>query len=177
MPRGLWLVATPADVGALGRAMQSIGRRFVRWVNDRRGETGGLFAGRFKAAALEPETAGLLALRYVDALPARVAAAAPEQYRWSSCRVHVGLATDPYLKTLPAYWALGNTPFDRQAAYRRLLEAGVERPAEERLEQALAGGWVVGSEAFMEHVEAVCARRPSRAHPGRPRRATSPSVR
>ena len=43
LPRGLWLLATPVDAGGLGRAMQSIGRRFVRWVNDRRGEQGGIF--------------------------------------------------------------------------------------------------------------------------------------
>ena len=176
LPRGLWLVATPADAGGLGRAMQSIGRRYVRWVNDRRGETGGLFAGRFKAAALEPETTGLLALRYIDALPARLAAA-PEQYLWSSCRAHLGLATDPHLKTLPTYWALGNTPFDRQAAYRRLLETGLEPAAVDHFERALAGGWVVGSASFVDRIKSVCARRPKRSHPGRPRRGSAASVR
>jgi len=176
MPRGLWLVATPTDPSGLGRAMQSIGRRYVRWVNDRRGETGGLFAGRFRAAALEPDTTSLLALRYVDALPARLAVV-PEQYRWSSCRVHLGLATDPHLKTLPTYWALGNTPFDRQAAYRRLLEGGVERLAEDRFERALMGGWVGGSGAFVDQIESACARRPRRTRPGRPRRVAPPLVR
>jgi putative transposase len=176
LPRGLWLVATPADAGGLGRAMQSIGRRYVRWVNDRRGEAGGLFAGRFKAAALEPETAGLLALRYVDALPARLGAD-PEQYLWSSCRVHLGLAADPHLRTLPTYWALGNTPFDRQAAYQRLLQAGTEPASEERFEKALAGGWVVGSAAFLEQIQSACARRPKRTSPGRPRRASASTVR
>ena len=64
LPRGLWLLATPVDAGGLGRAMQSIGRRFVRWVNDRRGEHGSIFAGRYRAAAIEPEAGSLRALAY-----------------------------------------------------------------------------------------------------------------
>ncbi|HTN48599.1 MAG TPA: transposase [Burkholderiaceae bacterium] len=170
MARGLWLLATPADARGLGYAMQSIGRRYVRWVNDRRGERGGLFAGRYRAAVLDPATASLSALVYVESLPARLAVA-PEQYAWSSCRVHIGLATDPYLSTLPAYWALGNTPFERQAAYGRLLDAGTERGTQERLEKALAGGWVVGSAAFIGQIQPLCTRRPQLSRAGRPRRA------
>jgi len=175
LPRGLWLLATPVDAGGLGRAMQSIGRRFVRWVNDRRAEHGGIFAGRYRAAAIEPEAGSLRALAYVETMPVRaVQGATLDQYSWSSGRVHLGLASDPQLRTLPAYWALGNTPFDRQAAYRRLLDAGVGAEEATRFARALSGGWVLGTPAFVRQIEAQCARRPQPARPGRPRRAVPP---
>ena len=119
LPRGIWLLATPADAHGLGRAMQSIGRRYVRWVNDRRREKGALFDGRYRAALLEPEAELLSALRYIESQPVLAGlAAVPEESRWSSCRHHVGLATDPGMSDHPVYWALGNTPYERQAAYR-----------------------------------------------------------
>jgi putative transposase len=174
LPRGLWLLATPVDAGGLGRAMQSIGRRFVRWVNDRREEHGGIFAGRYRAAAIDPESGSLRALAYVETMPMRtVQGATVDQYFWSSCRAHLGLASDSQLQTLPAYWALGNTPFERQAAYRRLLDSGVSADDAKRFAQALAGGWVVGSPAFVRQIEAQCPRRPTPARPGRPRRGVS----
>jgi REP-associated tyrosine transposase len=175
LPRDLWLLATPVDAGGLGRAMQSIGRRFVRWVNDRRGEHGGIFSGRYRAAAIEPEADSLRALAYVETMPLRaVQGATLDQYFWSSCRVHLGLGSDPHLQQLPAYWALGNTPFDRQAAYRRLLDAGVGADETKRFARALAGGWVVGSPGFVRQIEAQCSRRPRPARPGRPRRGAMP---
>lgn len=168
---GLWLVATPADARGLAAAMQSVGRRYVRAVNRRRGEAGGLFAGRYRAAALEPESASLSALAYVDLTPTSVGVAIPQDYAWSSARAHLGLASDAHLATLPSYWGLGNTPFERHAAYQRLLEAGVADSEAKRYQRALAGGWVIGSSAFVEQVRAQCGRRPVRSRAGRPRRA------
>jgi putative transposase len=177
LPQGLWLLATPADAHGLGRAMQSIGRRFVRWVNDRRREKGGLFDGRYRAALLEPETELLLALRYIESQPVLAGVAAtPEESRWSSCRHHVGLATDPWLADHPVYWALGNTPFERQAAYRIFLHQGVSVDEATRLERALTGGWVLGSKVFVKQIAPLCSRRPERSQAGRPRSSSRSPV-
>ena len=175
--RGIWLLATPADEHGLGRAMQSIGRRYVRWVNDRRREKGGLFDGRYRAALLEPETELLSALRYIESQPVVAGlAAAPEESLWSSCRHHVGLGTDPWLADHPVYWALGNTPFERQAAYRTFLHHGVSNAEAKRLERALTGGWVLGSKAFVRQIAPMCSRRPERSQAGRPRSNITPPV-
>jgi putative transposase len=171
LPDGLWLLATPARGAALGGAMQALGRHYVRWLNDRRGERGALFAGRYSAAPLEAERELLPALRYVEWRPlAAGAAAAPEDYPWSSAAHHVGLATDPNLRPHPLYWALGNTPFERQAAWRALLQAGVPAADAQRYERALRGGWIVGSPEFERQIEAAAPRRLRPAQPGRPRR-------
>jgi putative transposase len=171
LPEGLWLLATPDDAHGLGRAMQSIGRRYVRWYNDRRGERGGLFEGRYRAAVIEPGPEVLLALRRVELAPVLAElVTVPEAYRWSSCRHHTGLQQDPQLRVHPVVWGLGNTPFERQAAYRAALGDELPRAEIERLDRMLAGGWVLGSPDFVRRIAPLCARRPARARPGRPRR-------
>lgn len=171
LPQGIWLLATPGRGTSLGRAMQAVGRRYVRRVNDRRGERGPLFSGRYRAAVLEPESQLLTALRYVESRPVSMAlAASPVDFVWSSCRHHVGLTSDPWLQGHALYWALGNTPFERQAAYRRFLEAGVDAQEAAGFEGALAGGWVLGSPVFLQQIEHLCPRRPRPSRAGRPRR-------
>jgi putative transposase len=177
LPRGLWLLVTPGDGHAIGRAMQYIGRRYVRWINERRSEHGGLFAGRYRATLLEPETRVLEALRYIEWQPVLAGLAnAPEEHPWSSCRHHLGLAADPGVRVHSLYWALGNTPFERQAAYRVWLQGGVSIDRVAQFEQALAGGWVIGSPEFVRQIEHLCARRPQRARAGRPRRKPAPAI-
>jgi putative transposase len=170
-PGALWLIATPGAAGALGRAMQAVGRRYVRWLNDRRAQSGALFAGRYRAAPLEAERELLPALRYVETRPVAAAlAVAPPLYPWSSSAHHVGLAVDGQLQPHPVYWALGNTPFERQAAWRALLDAGAAQQEIARYERALAGGWLVGSREFEKSVAALAPRRLRPSRPGRPRR-------
>ena len=174
LPYGMWLVATPADGASLGRLMQSVGRRYVRWINDRRGGGGTLFGGRYRAAILEPETAFLDALRYVEWRPVTVRVVeSPEAYTWSSYRHHVGLGSVTGIQEHPLYWALGNTPYERQAAYRELAQSPLSDQSVVQLEAALRGGWVVGSPAFLRKIEPECARRPARARAGRPRAPAS----
>jgi putative transposase len=177
LPHAVWLLATPAEAPGIGRTMQSIGRRYVRWLNDRRGEHGGLFSGRYRAALLQPDAELLPALRYVEMQPVMTGlAVSPEEYRWSSCRHHVGLAADTALRMDAVYWALGNTPFERQAAYRGFLQAGVAADSAVRFEKALAGGWVLGAPEFLRQIASVCPRRPQRARAGRPRRGAIPTA-
>lgn len=170
LSQGLWLVATPSDGAAVGRMMQSVGRRYVRWLNDRLGSGGPLFGGRFRAAILEPESALLDAMRFVETRPVVLGGVeSPAGYSWSSYRHHVGLSADAAVQDHPLYWALGNTPFERQAAYRALVEAPLPAVTVDELERALKGGWAVGSVSFKSRIEPVSGRRVSRARPGRPR--------
>jgi putative transposase len=177
MPHALWLLATPADARALGLALQAVGRRYVRAYNDRHAGRGSLFEGRYRAAALEPETAFLAALQWVETQPVRAGlVATAEDYRWSSFRHHAGLASDPMLQDHALYWALGNTPFERQVAYRAAVHAGLAPDDVARFDKALAGGWVVGSDAFVRSIAPQCARRPVPSRAGRPRRRTAPAL-
>ena len=50
------LLATPSRGGQVGRIMQALGRRYVRFVNDRYRRTGTLCEGRYKSCLVDSET-------------------------------------------------------------------------------------------------------------------------
>ena len=118
--------------------MQALGRRYVAAHNRRHGRCGTLWDGRFRCGVVEPGPTRLQALCLIDG-----AAADPGL---TSAAHRLGGPRDGLLIDPPEYWQLGNTPFEREAAYRRLLDAGVPplrpRPARRRprrLGRRLAG--------------------------------------
>jgi putative transposase len=74
----------------------------------------------------------------------------------------------------PLYWALGNTPFDREAAYRGLVEQGVDEGDVEVLTEATLKGWAIGSEKFKSALEKQTQRRVTKAKRGRPAGRANP---
>lgn len=169
MPNHLHLLATPAESSSVAQVMQAVGRRYVRYFNAKTGRTGTLWEGRYKSTILDSERYLLLCSRYIELNPVRASLVeAPEAYPWSSHAHHVGLVRNPLITDHAIYWALGNMPFDRQAAYKRLFEHGVSSEQLQRIREATNKGWVLGSDAFAEGLNAKSNRRTTRLSPGRP---------
>lgn len=123
MTNHVHLLVTPSIEGSLSRAMQALGRRYVRWFNDRHGRTGTLWEGRFRSAPIGADRYVLACMRYIELSPVRARlVAAADEYSWSSFKHHVGLAVDAVITDHALYWSLGNTPYERQSAYRRLFD-------------------------------------------------------
>jgi len=170
MPNHVHLLMTPTDAKAIGRAMQAIGRRYVRWFNDRRARTGALFEGRYRSTLVEADRYLLACMRYIELNPVRAGIVQrPDEFPWSSYRHHAGLTVESGVSDHPLYWALGNTPFERQANYMRLFQQGPGTADLERIRQATHGGWVLGDSKFLEELARKSRRRPSRRRAGRPR--------
>lgn len=172
MPNHVHLLMAAAEEGVAGSLMQRLGRRYVRYFNDRHGRTGTLWEGRYRSTVVEPDQYLLACYRYIELNPVRsglVAEAA--HYPWSSCRHHVGLVSDPLLTDHALYWALGNTPFERQAAYRALLEAGEPAAELAAIRFAAHRGWMLGETDLIG--EARANRRTTPLPKGRPRRTTA----
>jgi putative transposase len=84
------------------------------------------------------------------------------------------LTEQPDLIDPEAFWGLGNTPFEREAAYRSFRERVLTANEVVEIEAALRGGWALGSEAFVSRLIAR-ADRPARPRPrGRPRQTVRP---
>ncbi len=119
------LLATPAEAAGLSAMMQALGRRYVTRFNRRHGHTGTLWDGRFRATVIEPGQHLAACICFVELAPVRCGLVREAQdHPWSSARNHLGQASDPLVADHPLYWAIGNTPFEREAAHRRLLEIG-----------------------------------------------------
>ncbi|MFY9514560.1 MAG: transposase [Rubrivivax sp.] len=159
----LQLLLTPPGADALSRTMQTLGRRYVGAYNRRHGRSGTLWDGRFRCAVVEPGDWRLAALRLVDGQPG----AASATQRTGGTRL-------PGFVDPPEFWQLGNTPFEREAAYRTLLVQGLSAAQTALLRNSALGGWAVGSPSFLAQL-ADTLDRPLRPRPrGRPARQHQP---
>jgi len=171
MPNHVHLLATPAAGDTLALVMQSLGRRYVRWFNVRHGRTGTLWEGRYRSAVVETDRYLLACMRYIEMNPVRAGLVdAPSAYRWSSHRHQLGQAVDPLITEHAVYWALGNTPFERQLAYRRLFEQGLPDGETEAIREATHRGWALGERDFLDEIAVKAGRRTKPLRPGRPRK-------
>ena len=169
-PNEIRLLVTPHDSSGLANLMQGIGRRYVPWFNSKYACTGSPWEGRFRSTVIETGSQFLPCLQYVESLNrlpfqegGQVHLALP-----SSAAHHEGFETDRSVAEHPAFWALGNTPFERQAAYRKLLDKSLSAAATLAISRAALNGWALGSESFVTMVSASSGRRAERALPGRP---------
>jgi putative transposase len=164
------LLLTPGTSEALGPLMQGLGRRYGAAFNRRHGRRGSLWAGRFRATVVQPGVLLAEAMRFIDHHPVRSGlVAAAQDYAWCSARHHVGAARDALITECSAWWALGNTPFEREAAYRQLLADGLPAPRVQMLADAGRKGWPLGDEAFLASLAQQVARPVQPGPRGRPR--------
>jgi len=176
MPDHVHLLATPATDGALSLALQDIGRHYVRWFNRRHGRSGTLWEGRFRCAAVDAERYLLAAMCYVEANPLRAGLVAdPATFPWSSYPHHAGTRIDPLITDHAAFWGLGNTPFERQTAYRARFEAGVAGADLEALRRAVLRGHPLGGPQLDAEVAARGLVAPGGRPRGRPRKLPAPA--
>lgn len=166
------LLVTPSTPQALSKTLQAVGRRYVAAFNRRHGRSGTLWDGRFRASVIESEHFFLSAMCWVERSPMEVGLVAePAAWPWSSARHHLGRSRDALVTEHPLYWALGNTPFDREVAYQRALERGVT-PAESRaLLDATMRSLVLGSPSFIERLSCQTVRPLQPRVRGRPRQS------
>ena len=184
----LRVLATPDSAAGASLMMQAVGRRYAARFNRRHQRSGALWDGRFRSALIEPGAPTLLALRQIDGLVPAVEATetdepgphAPEAstastlvrdlFVRSSGPHRIGGRRDVALVDPAEYWQLGNTPFDRESHYRRLLAEPIDSAAAAALMQAVQGAWAWGSEAFLAGLASDAARPVAPRPRGRPRR-------
>jgi putative transposase len=130
--------------------LQALGRRYVGHFNARHQRSGTLWDGRFRCAAVEPGEWLLLALAFVER-------GATGEHGESSREHHLGAVTWPWISDPPAYWALGNTPFERHAVWRARLEQELGPAQMLAVEQALRSGIPLGGESWLLEVQALTA--------------------
>jgi putative transposase len=172
LPDHFHLLVTPEDAAGLSRTMQTLGRRYVRWFNERYGRRGTLWEGRFRSTIVEPAVYLLDCMRYIELHPARSGLVEEaSSYPWSSLAHHLGRHADPMITDHAQFWALGNTPFERQAAYARMCAVPCDAATLERIGRDTHRGWPLATEAFIETLSRSTERRLARRPVGRPRRS------
>jgi len=175
LPEHLHLLATPSDEVGLGRMMQWVGRQYVPYFNNKYKRSGTLWQGRYKATVIDAEKYFISCSRYIEVHPVRAGlVTSAVEYAWSSYAHHVGAKQDPLITDHAIYWALGNTPFDREAAYSNLAEQALTSKEVDELSEATRKGWALGSDQFKGRLEKRVNRRVSPAKRGRPSKPIEP---
>lgn len=169
MPNHLHLLASPAEATGLAQMMQWIGRKYVPYFNQKHNRVGTLWQGRFKTSVIDSENYFLVCSRYIESNPVRAQlAGTPQDYAWSSYAHHAGLRQDPAVVDHALYWALGNTPFQREAAYKALFQAPLSNAELLHIQTAVMKGWPLGSDAYKTQLEHRAKRQVLPARRGRP---------
>lgn len=170
MPDSWQLLVTPTDEQGLARMLQWVGRYYVPYFNKKYDRSGTLWQGRFKASVIEPEAYFMRCCRHIEMIPVRAGMAAhPSDYPWSSYAPHVGDRQDALISGHALYWALGNTPFDRELAYKKKMMMGVSSAESTALDLAIRKGRPLGSEGFQIELEKQLNRKVRAGKRGRPR--------
>ncbi|QTN27675.1 transposase [Rhodoferax sp. AJA081-3] len=163
------LLATPETADGLPQMMQAVGRRYVRYFNDCQKRTGTLWEGRYKSTLIQTERYLLACMAYIDLNPVRAdMVVQAKDYPWSSHGHYLGARIDKLITPHALVWALGNTPFAREAAYADLVQAGISTSQQQALTDSALRGWALGAPEFVENLQKKTTRRVSKGTAGRP---------
>ena len=164
MTNHVHLLATPLVVGAVSRMMQSVGARYVGYVNATYQRTGTLWEGRYHACLVDADAYVAAACRYIDLNPVRARMVAhPIAWPWSSYAALAGVRADALVAPHPSLAQLGDAP---GRGYATWCGAGVGEEELAALRTATASELAYGSDAFRAHIEAMTSRTTTRGRPG-----------
>jgi len=160
MTNHVHLLLTPQAKTSASGLMQSLGRRYVQYVNRVYKRSGTLWEGRFKASLVNAEEYLLLCYRYIELNPVRAGMVQdPGVYPWSSYRSHGLGERDELIHDHELYLALGVKAEDRQRAYRELFRSQLDNAALTGIRKAASRGLVLGNERFRQEIEEALGKR------------------
>lgn len=144
MTNHVHLLMTPEREDSIGKAMQSLGRRYVQYFNYTQKRTGTLWEGRYKATLIDSERYLLTCYRYIELNPVRANMVGhPREYLWSSYLFHAEGKIDKLITDHSLYVALGKENNERQAAYRALFKSHVSEEMLVAIRDATNKGWAL----------------------------------
>lgn len=171
MTNHVHLLLSPDRADSVGRLFQSIGRHFVRYVNETYQRRGSLWEGRYRCSVIDSQAYFLSCMRYIELNPVRAGIVDhPASYRWSSHGANALGVSNSIVTAHAEYVGLGRSPDERQSAYRGLFETGQAADELALLRCALQTGTPLGNERFKAEIEAALQVKVGYARRGRPRR-------
>jgi putative transposase len=163
------LLMTPSAAGAISATLQTLGRRFVPYINHCYGRSGTLWEGRFKASAVQEEDYLLACSRYIELNPVRTGMVEkPAHYPCSSYHANALGARDSLLSSHRVYRALGSTAEERRTSYQALFAAHRDQDLIRDLRACLQTGTPLGNDRFRAQIEQALGVRVGYSTRGRP---------
>ena len=160
MTNHVHLLLTSSDEQGASRLMQSVGRRYVRYINDKYKRTGTLWEGRYKSSLIDSDNFLLTCYRYIELNPVRAGMVEqPGEYSWSSYRGNTGLENNRLISTHQLFDQLGKDNKERVANYISLFAVDIDDLALSQIRSSTNTDTVIGSPRFIHEIELMLDRR------------------
>ena len=162
MTNHVHLLMTPETGQGVSQLMQSLGRYYVRYINQTYKRTGTLWEGRYKSTLVDSDNYFLTLSRYIELNPVRAGMVEhPAEYPWSSYQYSalgrpIELITPHFL-----YEDLAKTEKTRQKRYTALFDKMIPDHTLEEIRHSINRAWVLGDERFKRQIEKQTGRRAS----------------
>lgn len=170
MTNHVHLLMTPRDQVGISLVMQSVGRRYVQYVNRTYQRSGTLWESRHKASVIDAEAYLLACGRYVELNPVRAGMVEhPADYAWSSYRRNAYGAADALVSPHALYLSLGHGD-ERLAVYRDLFRSALAPDQVQAIRRATHFSMPLGNDRFRLQVETAVGHALGHSARGRPAR-------
>ncbi len=154
MTNHVHLLMTPTTQEGVSRVMQSLGRRYVQYINYEYRRTGTLWESRHKASLVDAENYLLTCYRYIELNPVRANMVThPANYRWSSFRTNAYGESNPLTTPHAVYLAQHHDQDDRQKHYQSLFEGQIDSKDIQTIRNAAQLSMPVGNDRFKKQIE------------------------
>lgn len=154
MPDHVHMVITPEAEFGVSNMMQSLTRRYARYINETYQHSRPLWQKCYKASLIESRNYLFACMCYVEVNPVRAQLVdVPSEYKWSSYHANAYNKGVGMLHPHPMYIALGDDNESRSTAYLRLFCSRAEVGSVHTIRNALHQELILGSSAFKDSVE------------------------
>ncbi|MFH0838719.1 MAG: transposase [Candidatus Omnitrophota bacterium] len=172
MTNHVHLFLEPSSKDGIGDMIQSLGRRYVRYINQTYKRTGTLWEGRFKSSLVSKDEYLLACARYIELNPVRAKMVTnPKDYPWSSFGFRADGRPDELLDEDPVYNGLGKTSRERQTNYKEWLKRGIPKEELSLIRNAVQKGGIFGNKRFFDRVVQLTGRAVVLRPRGRPKKS------
>ena len=172
MTNHVHLLVEPSIENGLGNMMQSLGRRYVRYINQTYQRSGTLWEGRFKSSLVGKDEYLLACSRYIELNPVRAKMVKdPKDYPWSSFGFKAEGRPDNLLDQDEVYLGLGETENKRQLNYKKLFLNTIPDQELNLIRYATQKGGIIGNKEFIDKVTDALGRNILLRQRGRPRKS------
>ncbi len=171
MTNHVHLLMTPNQEEGIAKVMQSVGRKYVRYINGVYRRSGTLWEGRYKSSVIQSDRYLLTCYRYIEMNPIRAGMVEnPGDYRWSSYRFNAHGQPDRLVTEHPEYMKLGVDDNERRQAYRELFRHTIDNEQLHQIRESLQQCRELGNDRFRSEIEAALAIKATPTKRGRPRK-------
>ena len=169
MPDHVHLLASPATGQSIPKTLQSLGRKYVQYFNNKYASSGTLWEGRYRATILDSKEYLLICSRYIELNPVRAAMVKhPREYDWCSYGYNAMGFEDPLITEHRLYSQLATRQQQSYQVYRALFKKRISVAELETIRDATNKGWALGNKKFTSKIEKMGGRRAAQLPRGRP---------